>query len=75
MSDARQLTAPPGPGEVVRELAVDSIRPNPYQPRRTFAQEGLAELARSIEAAGGFQPIEPLRINCRGTALAGDQDD
>ena len=56
-SDARQLTAPPGPGEVVRELAVDSIRPNPYQPRRTFDQEGLAELARSIEAAGVFQPI------------------
>lgn len=57
MSDARQLTAPPGPGEVVRELAVDSIRPNPYQPRRTFDREGLAELARSIEAAGVFQPI------------------
>lgn len=57
MSDARKLTAPPGPGEVVRELAVDSIRPNPYQPRRTFDQEGLAELARSIEAAGVFQPI------------------
>lgn len=57
MSDARQLTAPPGPGEAVRELAVDSIRPNPYQPRRTFDQEGLAELARSIEAAGVFQPI------------------
>ncbi|UJP15423.1 ParB/RepB/Spo0J family partition protein [Limosilactobacillus fermentum] len=57
MSDARQLTAPPGPGEVVRGLAVDSIRPNPYQPRRTFDQEGLAELARSIEAAGVFQPI------------------
>lgn len=57
MSDTRQLTAPPGPGEVVRELAVDSIRPNPYQPRRTFDQEGLAELARSIEAAGVFQPI------------------
>ncbi|QQO42549.1 ParB/RepB/Spo0J family partition protein [Limosilactobacillus fermentum] len=57
MSDARQLTAPPGPGEMVRELAVDSIRPNPYQPRRTFDQEGLAELARSIEAAGVFQPI------------------
>lgn len=57
MSDARQLTAPPGPGEVVRELAVDSIRPNPYQPRRTFDQEGLAELAQSIEAAGVFQPI------------------
>lgn len=57
MSDARQLTAPPGPGEVVRELAVDSIRPNPYQPRRTFDQEGLAELARSIESAGVFQPI------------------
>ena len=84
MSDARQLTAPPGPGEVVRELAVDSIRPNPYQPRCTFDQEGLAELARSIEAAGGLSAnhcpapgpqFEPLRINCRGTALAGDQDD
>lgn len=57
MSDAKQLTAPRGPGEAVTELPVEAIRPNPYQPRRTFDQASLADLARSIEAAGVFQPI------------------
>ena len=41
----------------ILRLPVEAIAPNPYQPRRTFDQEGLAELARSIEAAGVFQPI------------------
>ncbi len=57
MSDAKQLTAPRGPGEAITELPVEAIRPNPYQPRRTFDQTSLADLARSIEAAGVFQPI------------------
>ncbi|MBE7901597.1 ParB/RepB/Spo0J family partition protein, partial [Paenibacillus polymyxa] len=33
------------------------IRPNPYQPRKTFDQEGLKELADSIKQTGVFQPI------------------
>ena len=40
-----------------QELAVNSIRPNPYQPRKTFNQDKINELAQSIEMHGVFQPI------------------
>src|SRR5712691_4188171 len=38
-------------------LPVDQIRPNPKQPRRTFAEESLAELVASIKQKGILQPI------------------
>lgn len=41
----------------VAELDVASIRPNPYQPRETFNQEALDELAASIRQLGIIQPI------------------
>jgi len=41
----------------VAEVAVDRIRPNPYQPRQEFDDETLDELAASIEQIGIIQPI------------------
>jgi len=41
----------------VAELDVASIRPNPYQPRETFNEEALDELAASIRQLGIIQPI------------------
>lgn len=41
----------------IMELPVMEIRPNPYQPRKTFNQEALEELAESIRNYGVFQPI------------------
>lgn len=41
----------------VEEIAVAKIRPNPYQPRKHFDQDSLAELAESIKAHGLLQPI------------------
>jgi Predicted transcriptional regulators len=43
--------------ETVVDLSIDDIRPNPYQPRKTFDEHALNELARSIEQNGVFQPI------------------
>lgn len=39
------------------QIPVKDIRPNPFQPRRTFNQESLDELATSIKNYGVFQPI------------------
>lgn len=39
------------------ELNVDDIRPNPYQPRKVFADDKINELAESIREHGVFQPI------------------
>jgi len=41
----------------LREIAVTSIRANPFQPRREFDQGALDDLASSIEASGLLQPI------------------
>lgn len=41
----------------VSEVEIEAIRPNPYQPRKTFDDESLKELAASIKENGVFQPI------------------
>lgn len=41
----------------INEIPVSEIRPNPYQPRKTFNEEALNELAESIKNYGVFQPI------------------
>lgn len=41
----------------LRDIPVQTIRPNPHQPRRFFDEEGLRELAASISHIGVLQPI------------------
>ena len=41
----------------LREVAIQTIRPNPHQPRRFFDEEGLRELSASISQLGVLQPI------------------
>lgn len=43
--------------EEIIEISLDELRPNPYQPRKTFADDKLQELAESIKEHGVFQPI------------------
>ena len=41
----------------VFDVSVGKIKPNPYQPRKTFDQKDLEELSDSIKENGLFQPI------------------
>ncbi|WP_274365063.1 ParB/RepB/Spo0J family partition protein [Paenibacillus thermotolerans] len=41
----------------VVEIAVSQLRANPYQPRKHFDDDGIAELASSIKEHGVIQPI------------------
>ena len=41
----------------VLEISVKEIRPNPFQPRKSFDEEALLELAESIKNDGLLQPI------------------
>ncbi len=43
--------------EEIIEIPLNELRPNPYQPRKVFKDEALAELAESIKQNGVFQPI------------------
>ena len=58
---AEQPQAPPQQQEPetgrVLELPLESIRPNPFQPRRAFDQAALEELAASIRSQGLLQPL------------------
>jgi ParB family transcriptional regulator, chromosome partitioning protein len=47
----------PGDEDGLREIPVDLIDPNPRQPRSTFDETKMAELADSIRARGVLQPI------------------
>lgn len=50
-------------------LPVDSIRPNPYQPRREMDRGALEELAQSICQYGLMQPVVVRQINDRDFEL------
>lgn len=39
------------------EISLKDIRPNPYQPRKSFDEDSLAELGKSIKNDGLIQPI------------------
>ena len=41
----------------LREISLNSIKPNPYQPRTTWDQQELEDLSESIKANGVVQPI------------------
>ena len=57
----------------LREIAVGAISANPYQPRRTFDEEALAELTSSIEASGLLQPIVVRPVGNRYELIAGER--
>src|SRR3982074_3242398 len=50
------LLASKGPNSI-KELPVGKVVPNPEQPRMTFHEETLQELAASIREHGVLQPI------------------
>ena len=46
----------------INDIPLDSIRPNPDQPRRTFDDEALSELASSIRELGIIQPLSLRKV-------------
>lgn len=54
--------APKQPTADILRIPVDMIEPNPYQPRMSFDQEALDELADSIRTLGLIQPITVRQV-------------
>jgi ParB family chromosome partitioning protein len=52
-----EQVAGPAAGPGLQELPIAAIRPNPYQPREGFDEEGLGALADSIREVGLLQPV------------------
>ena len=55
------------------EVNVASIRPNPYQPRATFDEESIAELAQSIQQVGLLQPLLVRKVDDGYELVAGER--
>ncbi len=60
-------------GDQVLQIAVTSISPNPYQPRRRFHPDRLRELADSIKLHGVMQPIVVRKDGERYMLIAGER--
>ena len=65
--------APAPEVDAVRVLPIHIIDPNREQPRRTFNEEALKELAASIQAVGVLQPIIVAPSGERFTIIAGER--
>ncbi|ACC76483.1 ParB/RepB/Spo0J family partition protein [Paraburkholderia caribensis] len=55
------------------EIAVGTIVPNPWQPRRQFNEAKLSELARSIAEAGLLQAVTVRRVGETFQLVAGER--
>ena len=68
-----QAAQPTEPVDAVRMLPIGQIDPNREQPRRSFDEDALKELAASIEAVGVLQPIIVAPSGDRYTIIAGER--
>src|SRR5574344_679085 len=59
--------------KVVRDLNIDDVMPNRFQPRLKFDEKALNELADSIKKLGVFQPIIVRRIGDKYEIIAGER--
>lgn len=59
-------------GELVR-IPISRVRPNPFQPRKSFNQEQLADLEASLAASGLLQPIAVRRMGDAFELIAGER--
>ncbi|MBG9982410.1 ParB/RepB/Spo0J family partition protein [Aerococcaceae bacterium DSM 111020] len=59
----------PSENEIVEEISLDEIRPNPYQPRKQFDETALKELSESIKQSGVFQPVILRQSTIKGYEL------
>jgi ParB family transcriptional regulator, chromosome partitioning protein len=59
-------------GELIR-IPISRIRPNPFQPRKSFNPEQLADLEASLAASGLLQPIAVRRMGDAFELIAGER--
>lgn len=57
----------------VERIPVKQLKPNPYQPRKHFDEEGLKELAESIKRHGIVQPLVVTPSDSGFTLVAGER--
>jgi ParB family chromosome partitioning protein len=66
-------SAPPPSAPGPLRIPIESVRPNPLQPRSSFSSEGLQELAQSIRENGIIQPLVVRRSHDGYQLIAGER--
>jgi len=59
--------------ELVREVDIERIKANPFQPRSSFDEEALAELAASIKQLGIIQPLTLRLVDGEYQLISGER--
>src|SRR5438132_8723506 len=67
------LSSTPTESDVLIEIAVDQVVPNPNQPRKSFEISSLDELTASVRASGVIQPIIVRRSGAGYQLIAGER--
>ena len=65
--------SPGNSGDRVERVALDRVRPCPFQPRKSFSDETLRELADSIKEQGIVQPLIVRERNGHLELIAGER--
>lgn len=60
-------------GEIIEDIKLIDIKPNPFQPRRVFDEEKISELAESIKEYGIFQPIILKKVKTGYVLVSGER--
>lgn len=68
-----QAAQPPADQPKADTAAIESVRPNPYQPRTSFSEQALEELAASIREKGLLQPLLVRRVGNHYELIAGER--
>lgn len=62
-----------GSSEFIKDIALDEIILNPFQPRKVFDESSIMELSESIQKHGLLQPIVVIRSDDRFMLIAGER--
>ena len=61
------------PQKGIKEIEISKIKTNPYQPRKTFNEESIKELAASIQKHGLMQPVIVIENEGEYILVAGER--
>jgi ParB family chromosome partitioning protein len=71
--DGKPAEGTPPPKATVVKVPVEKVKKSPWQPRRSFPQESLADLSQSIRTHGVLQPLLVRPVGSDYELIAGER--
>src|SRR5438874_4258615 len=67
------LSSTPTADDVLIEIPIDQVEPNPAQPRKSFSSVALEELVASVRSSGVIQPVIVRQSGAGYQLIAGER--